>query len=69
MILWKLIAGLVLFITSSFIAEILTGFDISFVMSGIDYAPIVCEKVLDCIAGSLIVWGFLSNPKVKRAKY
>lgn len=69
MIAWKVILGILLFVTSSFIAEILLGFGVSFTVSGTDYAPIILEKILDVFAASLLVWGVLQNPSTKKTKW
>ena len=68
MIYLRFVIGLVLFCCSSLIAQILSGMGCSFYVSGTDYLPMISEKVLDCLAGSLLVSAFFKNPKVKSSK-
>lgn len=57
--------GVILFATSSMLADlvVLAGFELS--VAGTDYAVDVVRKVLDVMAGSMIVWGFLDFKRRK----
>ena len=58
-----IIAGIILFLLSSTLADLVlqTGFSLS--IGGTEYAVDVVRKFLDAIAGSLIVWGILDFKK------
>lgn len=67
----RIALGLVLFFSSSIIVHLLGFLDMSITIGDTDYAPEFFSKILDTLAGSLIIWGILDvNPrgKVKGAK-
>jgi uncharacterized membrane protein YjjP (DUF1212 family) len=64
--LWQIVIGIVLFLLSSFVAEMAAAAGISIMFQGQDYAVDVTTKVLDVLAGSLLVWGVLDLKKGKR---
>ena len=55
----KIIFGLILFFSSSIIITLLAYLDISIFVGDTDYAPDFFSKILDTLAGSLIIWGIL----------
>lgn len=57
--LWKVGVGLALFLSSAMIAQVLEIAGLSLIYKGIDYAPEFTAKILDTLAGSLIIWGLL----------
>ena len=58
--------GVALFLSSSMVADLATlaGFELS--VGGTDYAVDVVKKVLDVLAGSMIVWGILDFKRGRR---
>lgn len=68
--LWKIGVGLALFLSSAIIAQVLELAGLSLLFHGIDYAPEFTAKILDTLAGSLIIWGILdlSPRKTKNKK-
>ncbi len=68
---WKIAIGIALFLSSAMIVEILDPMGLSIMYNGINYAPDLMSKVLDTLAGSLIIWGILDfkvNPKKAKAR-
>lgn len=65
---WQTVIGIILFATSSMLADLvtLTGFSLS--IGGTDYAVDVTRKILDVMAGSMIVWGVLDIGKPKKGR-
>ncbi len=55
----RIALGLVLFFSSSIIIHLLGYLDVSIFVGEIDYAPDFFSKILDTLAGSLIIWGIL----------
>jgi len=64
--LWQIVIGIVLFLLSSFVAEMAAAAGISIMFQGQDYAVDVTTKVLDVLAGSMLVWGVLDIKKKGR---
>lgn len=67
--IYKVAFGLGLFLTSSMILELLglAGWQLTFM--GQDYAPAWTAKILDTLAGSLIIWGIIDyKPRGKKRK-
>lgn len=66
---FKIILGLLLFFTSSIIVQLLGTLDLSLIVSGTDYLPDFTSKILDTLAGSLIIWGLIGvSPRGKKKK-
>ncbi len=64
MIYWRIIAGLVLLLFSSFITDaVFDHTSAQLLIDGKDYASVIVNKFLDALGGSLALWGFLKNPK------
>jgi len=68
MITWKIIFGIVLFVTSSFIAELLVMGGVSLTIGGTEYASSFLGKMLDVLAGSFIFWGILGKRAHSKVK-
>jgi len=68
MIPWKILLGVVLFILSSFSAQLICYLGFAVTYGGLDYSAQVLSKILDVFAGSLLVWGFfdVNKKSVKR---
>lgn len=66
----KIALGLILFFSSSIIIHLLGYLDISIIIGETDYAPDFLSKILDTLAGSLIIWGILdASPRgVQKSK-
>lgn len=60
---FQIIGGIVLFAMSTFVADIAVTYGFSMTFGGTDYASTIISKVLDVLAGSLIVWGILDFNK------
>lgn len=64
MIWWRVVLGVVLFIGAGTFADYLcSSAGASFVVEGTDYARDLVERIFDALAGSLVLWGFLKNPR------
>lgn len=64
--LFQIGIGVALFLTSSMVADLATlaGFELS--VGGTDYAVDVVKKVLDVLAGSMIVWGIIDTKRRRK---
>ena len=58
--------GVGLFLSSAMIADLLAMGGWSIVWAGTDYAPAWTSKIIDTLAGSLIIWGVLDIKKKKK---
>lgn len=65
---WLIGAGVILFLTSSMLADLVAGAGLELSVGGTDYAIDAAKKILDLIAGSMIVWGILDKPKLRRSR-
>ncbi|MCB5286144.1 MAG: hypothetical protein LHW45_11245 [Candidatus Cloacimonetes bacterium] len=59
--------GLALFLSSAMIADLLAMGGWSIVWAGTDYAPAWTSKIIDTLAGSLIIWGVIDIKKKKKS--
>lgn len=66
--LLKIGIGLSLFLSSAMIADLLAIAGWSITWAGVDYAPSFTAKILDTLAGSLIIWGILDIKPRKKKK-
>lgn len=64
----KIAVGLALFLSSAMIADLLAIAGWSMTWAGVDYAPSFTAKILDTLAGSLIIWGILDLTPRKKKK-
>jgi len=62
----KIALGLGLFLSSAMIADLLALGGWSLTWGATDYAPAWTAKIIDTIAGSLIIWGILDLKKKKK---
>lgn len=64
--IWQIAVGVVLFLTSSMLADLVASSGVELSIGGTNYAVDVTRKVLDVLAGSLTVWGVLDLKKHKK---
>lgn len=62
---WKIGLGVGLFLSSAMIADMLAMVGLSLFWGSTDYAPSFVAKLLDTMAGSLVIWGVLDIKKKK----
>jgi hypothetical protein len=65
--LYKIGIGVALFLSSAMIADLLALAGWSIIWNDIDYAPAWTSKIIDTLAGSLIIWGILDIKKKKKS--
>ena len=65
---WKIGLGVALFLSSAMIGDLLAMTGLSLFWGSTDYAPSFVAKLLDTMAGSLVIWGVLDIKKKKKGR-
>lgn len=65
---WQIGMGVALFLGSSMLADLVASTGVELSIGGSDYAVDVIKKILDVLAGSMIVWGILDTKPRRRRK-
>lgn len=64
--LYQIIIGVILFAGSSMLADLVGASGVELSIGGTDYAVDITRKILDVLAGSMIIWGVLDIKKKGR---